>query len=1111
MILFLLSNRLPSSDSSCSRRGVGSSLSAVEAGNGLVGVKRSPSSPPSRRGSKSSSPLLNGTVISHPIPVAAANGSVPVDGTPAATNGIGFFGVHEGFTISPINTNNKNIANGVASNTNDKTIMLNNANDKKASSVPPQPVRQAPLAPPTSGKMTISKPSLKGTTNRSVLPGTHSSSVPPSMPKSIPPPPPPSMPPVAVVSPYYRSTQLSPTQNSTQGKAPRPLSVPDHNSVNVGHGAIANNSNHSSNNNSPAHIGKPSTVSRLASFLSKKDKSGEVSDEEDSSRSSTLPRKASKINRESLMQLEISAPMQLQATKLPENLVPVRPAPCPPSEPNLKPSEVKISQSYDDKCKGKAVNIPLSEESNKSSSKVTWAPSVDKQVKVSTSTSGDVHRIGSMREQSVTMRPAITKFGSMRAPRPKSLPPARPSDPPPRPPLPTIPSPAESEDFYDDCIEDPDDVGYPGYQPEGPVSPAESIYATIDEDIIPTKLTTQLSEEVPLKQDEQEPFYANSDAIDLPDKQPKKSVFSFLYAKTKRKKKDSVEEPLYCNIAERMPSAPDAVRSHSPSPPHDRTSCGSSEDGGLLSEIVSELVTREPTFKTALSKNKNTKILAKSNNDKEDAAFRHRITKIDPPVDAKPVSNVQSTSGKVPKSISYPWKSNSNTDSPSISNSLSSGSDSKTPISSMKPRGVFSYLKRNISDDENTTICRDISVEPIEAIADIKNPITAVSNTTITTHINVGTTVPEARELTLQTSKSLESSLASVRAASLQLNSNIPSSTSLTTSKSTTPLYTNVPNKIKPIITQNINKPLNTNKQIPPALPTKKLSLENKRNDIPKITKTENSSEKKVISDELDTNLSSNISGNASLTKPLSSASEKLKSLSEVNNGTVNKVHARPFFPPDKVSMPTNKVEKKDSVVSNLTKGINKSTGAAKKTPLSKVKSGTPSSSLSLASKTSESSVKQSIASKPRRVLSPPRTTSSKPLSTSDGDKSKSATSQAAKSERNSSNRSKSPTSPSSSNGDLSSKDNVRKTSNAVGGIRSSGRRTSASSGSVGKGGTTAFAGKSVGSSNVASLQQKFEKEASSENIKVENSKQVRASARRTSDTRPTAAPKPWQ
>ncbi|KAA0202337.1 hypothetical protein HAZT_HAZT000418 [Hyalella azteca] len=547
------SSRLPTRDPESGRRGglgIPRGISSTSAG----GIS---SSATSSSESKSNSPLLNGSanITSPHIPVVGANGT---------SADVKFFGKHQGFTISPIGADS--LSEETASRAHTTIVVPNGLS--KTSVVPPQPVRQAPSTP---AKIVISNPSLQASTNRAVQPVGQV----PCLPKTLPPPPshPSSPPPVAVVNPSRR----------THSAAPRPLSVPDQNSVIISRPATAPSANSSKSSSS--------TASKIASFLNKKDKSAEETNEDDrdANRCSTLPRKASKINRESLMQLEISAPMQLQATKLPENLVPVRVAPEPPS--------TVIDVTTKDGCK---------------SPKVTWAPSVNSSEKTSAHSS-DIHRIGSMREPPVTLRPSIPKFGSMRTPRPKSLPPARPSDPPPRPPLPTIPSPG-SEDVYDDCVESFNNTTHITSLGEGTTSPTESIYATIEEGTSPENVTSVESKTVDSDPpSEPEPFYANSSAIIPANDQPaKKSVFSFLYGKTKRKKKESVEEPLYSNIGsiDEVNTSKDASsppsRSSSLTPP-DRASCGSSEDGGLLSEIVSELVTREPDFRNALVSRKKSK------------------------------------------------------------------------------------------------------------------------------------------------------------------------------------------------------------------------------------------------------------------------------------------------------------------------------------------------------------------------------------------------------------------------------------------------------------------------------------------------------------------------
>ena len=1134
--------RLPSSDSAGSgglgrRRGGG--LCSVENGGVRPTKAFSPPSPPSSDGSKSSSPLLNGnaTVISSPLPVtgAADNGAI-------ISNGDSFFGKHDGFTLSPVKSKPSVVANGVT--TSGHQVKSTVKNHKNAAYVPPQPVRKAPSAPSSSAnKIVISSPSLKGSTNRAVLSSTTTST---TVPKSLPPPPPPSaplLPPVAIVNPQRR-----PTNANSQ---PRPLSVPDHTSIMVDEkptivmASQTNVPNNSSNS-------KPSTVARLASFLSKKDKSGEASDDDhDSVKSHTLPRKAAKINRESLMQLEISAPMQLQATKLPENLVPVRPAPCPPPEPNLKPSQVKVTQVFNDKGrKEPGNNVSSSDEGGKA--KVTFAPSVKLQDK--SENNSELQRIGSVREQSVTMRPPIPKFGSMRAPRPKSLPPPRPSEPPPRPPLPKIPS-RDSDEFYDDCVESlnasVDDVP----------SPNDSIYATIPDDTASVQLT--------------EPFYANNAAI-AQEKQPKKSVFSMLYAKAKKKKKEEVpEEPFYCNIggsdsveeldkSQASTNRKSPSRSSSTSPP-DRASRESSEEGGLFSEIVSELGSRQPEFKIVLSKNKQK---GKGEANVKDVKLKEKTEKIsgkpgsnsasvtkntDSATASKQLPKVDTSINPLPKSVSYPWKNEkANNESP-LHNSLSSDctADKTAKLHhSSKPRGVMSYLKRNLSDDKEKIKAQNSEVAIKDATPDIKCPITAVSNTTITTHISKDTSVPQLKGSTktderntqnvLPASKSLESSLAAVRAASSQLHGGGGTSANnlqqLNSSRTTLPVYTNVPapSHLKPKSEEPFQK-LET-----PAFghPSKAEDTNNKSsreqgsllsknivNYNCSVSQDNNNATTRPQKESFSSHVNTVGSTTLSLAEPVSS------SVKPISKGTSSK-SSRPVFPPDKIVFPpdksnlsSNKASKKDTTVttttgnSNLTRGSARSSGPRTKTLAGKSNKVTSPVPPSVHNNKNENKSLTTIKS--GRVLSPSRPATSSSLasgklsltnSNSDtSDKSRSVTPQPAGKAgvKTAPARAKSPTSPTEQRKDSLA---VRKQQSAGKGI--SGRRqSSGSSSSASKGNSTAYAGKSVGNSNVASLQQKFEKgTADNTGSKTTEAKnKVMNSARRTSadSSKPNVAPKP--
>ncbi|KAB7497042.1 Disintegrin and metalloproteinase domain-containing protein 12 [Armadillidium nasatum] len=569
--------------------------------DGTVSDVRSPS-PPSSQGSKSNSPLLNGH----------ANG--------ASGNFSKFFGKHEGFTLSPIKEKPKGgeltqgtepISPHLVDISSAATITSPSVTNS-ISKIKPNSQNSRPLVIGVKPQVDISGPSLQTSTNP------------------------------AVQAPTPLQSTTTPVRQAPQ----RPKSVPDASTLIL--------ENMPSANAKQKDQTKSSTVSRIASFLSKKEKIENATVGE-TTQCNTLPRKAAKINRESLLQLEISHPMQLQATELPSNLVPVRPAPDPPMPSNIKPSQIKENQEKN------------------SIAKVSWTSNIESNIENSNK---EFPRIGSVREHSVTVRPPIPKFGSMRAPRPKSLPPPRPSQPPPRPPLPMIPGTPETEYFYDDCITV--QVSAPLAHEEDGTSPSqEGIYATIDEE---------------------SPNSSSPSHDSLENKKDKKNIFSMLYAKTKKKKNNEVTEPLYCNIdngcsAEKDDNLNREDSSHSPSPVIvDRVSCGSTDDGGLLSEIVTELVTREPQYMNTLSKKSNKDNGSPHKENKKDTStvspekINSRKNSINSSVSLSPKANDESPKTEKPK--------------PYI------------PYSSLKPRGVFTFFNKSNSEEEKQE--PKLNTSPIE-------------------------------------------------------------------------------------------------------------------------------------------------------------------------------------------------------------------------------------------------------------------------------------------------------------------------------------------------------------------------------------------------------------
>ena len=864
-------------------------------GTGRTSVPRS-SSPPSSHGSKSNSPLLNGHI---------SNSVVNSDDH--------FFGKHNGFTLSPIKEKKPLPENGAPpalipipptkspeestdkvsspSSVEKKSIVISNNtpdpgwNIKPVNNLPSNVWPPNSQSPSAGSKVIISGPSLQASTNPAVAP-----SAPPfrTIKDESPPPPYSSVvPPVAIVNPTRRAPSA------------RPLSVPDASAL-VEHAPEPPVQSVNESNSKQDPSTKPSAVSRIASFLSKKEKNEAESNQV---QSHTLPRKAAKINRESLLQLEISAPMQLHATELPNNLLPVRPAPDVPMPNNILPSQVKASQK-DDNTKSKvswaqsvADNTNSTSKDNKNKDKIiNVLPSVDNQNKNNPIINNDLQRIGSVRESSVTVRPNIPKFGSMRAPRPKSLPPTRPSQPPPRPPLPMIPGTPESENIYETSAVHSDEEDRPN-------SPQESIYATIDEKSPEQEKSPPISQSSP----------------PASQKKDKKSMFSFLYSKPKRKKLEEekeFKEPLYCNIdpsgeplmspdddviSEHIYSTPatspiaSPTRSSTSSPARqDRNSCGSSEDGGLLSEIVSELANREPEIVNSLG-NKNK-------------------TKKSSSIEAPKVSNEGNSTPKsftVPticdsnktnlsKSPTYPWRSNktediTNSDKIKSNTSLKSNISSKNPSVSQsnkinEPRGVFSYLKKAPTKSESANVNgkSNVSSSTVKNISDLSKDKADSSTTSLKSPVISTPVLDNLSHPTTNVPSNLAASLAAVRAAGAAAGE---AAAAATLAKNKTELDLDLESKKNDVINKGnptrksdeFTTPSDTNK---PIASSSILSPISKPTDISAI-KTK------------PTNTLSSISKPSTITKMSNSSNEKKPDVTIKPKKIV--------FPPDKIVFPPDK------------------------------------------------------------------------------------------------------------------------------------------------------------------------------------------------------------
>lgn len=560
-----------------------------------TGIKSSDSrlrsdSPRSSDGSKSNSPLLNGR----------SNRGTKSEVTTQ------LIGKYEGFTLSPIKERAKTeTGSNISKNENSQNVFSNNLTAK--SNLGTSKMKSNPLPsnvwPPNSGKtivVDISQPSLQATTNPAVK-GPASVHVP------------------------LRAAPLPPTSKKAEESITyRPKSVPDASVL------IHNEPPPSSSASFELNRDQSKWSTKITSFLNKKEKNptgdtGSVTSDS-SQQDNTFPRKAFKINKEDLLNLEISHPMQLQATELPSNLVPVRSAPEPP-----KLTQVHSSEAHN-----------VNQRKSSSALKVSWASD-----DIELQNTENFSRIGSVREPSVTSRPVIPKFGSMRVQRPKSLPPARPSQPPPRPPLPSIPGTPEAEYFYDDCITV--EFSSPASKDD-----KESIYATIDEET-PT---------------------GNPNPTASDGKKVRKNFFSMLYAKTKKKNNNETSnmEPMYCNIDEsanqydQVPDSPDKYSSVVT----DGASCSSAEDGGLLSEIVNELASREPP--------QYVNTLSSQNKQQASSTCKERISSLSKATTSSSIS--RNTLNSVVADSTIRGEENC---VKSCGNQVS--------YSKAKPRGVFSFFK----------------------------------------------------------------------------------------------------------------------------------------------------------------------------------------------------------------------------------------------------------------------------------------------------------------------------------------------------------------------------------------------------------------------------------
>ena len=471
------------------------------------------------------------------------------------------------------------------------------------------------------------------------------------------------------------------------------------------------------------------------------------------------------IDKEALRNLQISNPIPQQNIDIPQSVVPVRPAPSPPSPP----------------------------------------PSVDPSKQV-------VMRAQSLRDKGpLTQRPSIPTFGSMRQPsgskRPTSIPAgARPtSPPPPRPP----PPPSKSEELVTGII------GLPGYQNPPTVNPVEYNYddclnllsdasaplANIDEESSPNSGDNiyAVIEESPLGSSRKKIGQSFSPPSEYAAPVPPKS--------------STVSDNHSLNSKFQYTS-PSFNEYKSPKPVENSISAGSLESVGLLSEIVNEIQARnmESIYSTStLGRKQDTKVNASDLDDVSSA-----ITATDSSVAGSASSqlsrdkssalassnsslgtyvnaNIYHPDASVYSNLSTQTNPASSPQLPSVNSSSSSSSSSsgylrpkpqKTTQCSLVNNASNTSMSKDFSTFKSPVLTTDISTTPRIAVAatpvtklvsvDIKKTPSVTSPQTSTLPADVSTYKPY--------SSTLQRSLGPL-AASFRGSSSLTTSSALKDSK----------------------------------------------------------------------------------------------------------------------------------------------------------------------------------------------------------------------------------------------------------------------------------------------------------------------------------------
>ena len=414
------------------------------------------------------------------------------------------------------------------------------------------------------------------------------------------------------------------------------------------------------------------------------------------------------IDKEALRNLQISNPIPQQDIDIPQSVVPVRPAPSPPSP-------------------------PLSIDSSK-------------QV---------VMRAQSLRDKGpLTQRPCIPTFGSMRQPsgtkRPTSIPAgARPtSPPPPRPP----PPPSKSEELATGII------GLPGYQNPPTLNPVEYSYddclnllsdasaplANIDEESSPNSGDNiyAVIEESPLGSSRKKIGQSFSPPSEYAAPVPPKS---------------STAGDNHSLNSKFEYTSPSFNEYKSPKPVENSISAGSLESVGLLSEIVNEIQARnmESIYSTStLRRKQDTK---GNTSDIDDVSSTITATNSSVAGSASPQlsrdkssalassnsslgtyvnANIYHPGASVYSNLSTQTNPASSPQLPSVNSSSSSSSSSSGYLSPKPQTTTQSSLVNNTS---NTSVSKDFSTfrSPLQTTDISTTPRTAVAATPVTKPVSV--------------------------------------------------------------------------------------------------------------------------------------------------------------------------------------------------------------------------------------------------------------------------------------------------------------------------------------------------------------------------------------